>query len=49
MYIPVRRSLGMLLGVLALLGPLNAKGQAQYAPVGLGLNPYESCSVDSPS
>jgi hypothetical protein len=41
MYIPLRRSLGMVLGILALFGPLSVKVQAQFAaPVGLGLNPY---------
>jgi hypothetical protein len=28
------------LGILALLGPQISKGQAQYAPVSLGFNPY---------
>jgi hypothetical protein len=32
MYIPVRKSLGSILSVIALLGPLNAKGQAQLRP-----------------
>jgi hypothetical protein len=40
MSISVRRSLGLLLSILALLGPQSVKGQAQYAPVGFGLNPY---------
>jgi hypothetical protein len=42
MYIPVRRSLGMVWGVLAFLGPFSAAGQAQFrAPVlPANLNPY---------
>lgn len=40
MYVLMRRVLGFVLGVLALLGPLRANGQAPYAPVGFGLNPY---------
>jgi hypothetical protein len=41
MYIPVRRFLGMVLGILALFGPFSGKSQAQLlAPFGLGFNPY---------
>ncbi len=40
MYISERRFLGMALGLLVLLGPLNVQGQAQYDPTSLGLNPY---------
>jgi hypothetical protein len=41
MYIPVRRSLGMVLGILALFGPFSARSQAQLlAPFGMGFNPY---------
>ncbi len=41
MCIPLRRYLGVVLGILALFGPLSARSQAQYlAPLGLGLNPY---------
>ncbi len=41
MCIPLRRFLGVVLGILALFGPLSAKSQAQFlAPFGLGLNPY---------
>jgi hypothetical protein len=41
MYIPVRRSLGMVLILLGLFGPLCAQGQAQFAaPFGVGMNPY---------
>src|SRR5262252_5829460 len=32
MYIPVRRSLGLVLSVIALLEPLTAKGQAPFRP-----------------
>jgi hypothetical protein len=41
MYIPVRRSLGMVLGLLVLFGPFSARSEAQLlAPFGLGFNPY---------
>jgi hypothetical protein len=41
MCIPLRRFLGVILGILAVFGPLSAKSQAQFlAPFGLGLNPY---------
>lgn len=41
MYVPVRRSLGIVLGILALSGPFSARSQAQLlAPFGMGLNPY---------
>lgn len=40
MYIPMRRSLGLVLGVLVILGLPNAKSQAQYSSLGLGFNPY---------
>lgn len=41
MYIPLRRVLGTILGILAILGPFSATGQAQFvAPFGMGLNPY---------
>lgn len=40
MFVPMRRSFGLVLGALALLGPLSTKGQAQYASGSLGFNPY---------
>ncbi len=44
MYVPVQRSLGIVLGVFALLGPLGVVGQAQPVPTFPGLpsnlNPY---------
>src|SRR5579864_745590 len=41
MCIPVRRSVGIVLGVLAFVGPFITQSQAQMlAPMGMGLNPY---------
>jgi hypothetical protein len=36
MYIPARLFLGLISGVVILLGPLGAKGQAQHPPMSLG-------------
>lgn len=40
MNIPVRRFLGTAVGVLALLGPMSAKGQGQFRPPIFNPNPY---------